>query len=158
MYHYARVSLLLSAVLLTTSCSDTDARSPMGPSSIGTASLELQPTSTTTFAQAVANSSCPEVAPFDVPFGFSVKTIGWSSVILTRIRAQFTDSSGVRAPEVTLPAPGPTPIFGNATPSTFPMRLGIGCGTGTRGVLVVIVDASDGRGRHGTGQVTIVVR
>jgi hypothetical protein len=162
MHHHARASLLLAVVLCATSCSDTDARlSATGPSSVGSASLEVEPTARTAFAQPVRDSFCPSVAPFNVAFGLSVRTTGWSSVIVTGIRAQFTDTSGVRAPQVTLPAPGPTPVFGNAMPSgsahTFPLNLGIGCGTGTRGTLVVIVEASDGRGRRGSQQVVIVV-
>jgi hypothetical protein len=130
-----------------------------GPSSVGQASLEVQPTSATAFAQPVGNAFCPSVAPFNVAFGLSVRTTG---AIITGIRAQFTDTSGVRAPQVTLPAPGPTPVFGNAMPAgsvqTLPLILGIGCGTGNRGTLIVIVDTSDGLGRRGAQQVTIAVR
>jgi hypothetical protein len=163
MHLYARASLLLFVVLFTTSCSDTDApRVTTGPSSVGEASLEVQPTSATAFAQPVGHSFCPSVAPFNVSFGLSVRTTGGSSAIITGIRAQFTDTSGVRAPQVTLPAPGPTPVFGNAMPAgsvqTLPLFLGIGCGTGNRGTLIVIVDTSDSRGRRGAQQVTIVVR
>jgi hypothetical protein len=163
MHLYARASLLLVVVLFTTSCSDTDAsRSTIGPSSVGQASLEVQPTSATAVAQPVGNAFCPSVAPFNVAFGLSVRTTGWSSAIITGIRAQFTDTSGVRAPQVTLPAPGPTPVFGNAMPAgsvqTFPLILGIGCSTGNRGTLIIIVDTSDGLGRRGAQQVTIAVR
>jgi hypothetical protein len=160
---YARTSLLLFVALFATSCSDTDARRlPTGPSGVDEASLEVQPTSATAFAQPVGNSFCPSVAPFNVTFGLSVRTTGRSSAIITGIRAQFTDTSGVRSPQVTLPAPGPTPVFGNVMPAgsgqTFPLILGIGCSTGNRGTLIVIVDTSDGRGRRGTQQVTIAVR
>jgi hypothetical protein len=156
------VVLALGVVLLTISCSDTDARlSTTGPSAVDSMSLEVKPTSTTAFAQPVSNARCPGVAPFNVAFGLSVRTTGWSSVIVTGIRAQFTDTSGVQSPQVTLPAPGPTPIFGNPNPSgsehTFPLILGIGCGTGSRGTLIVIVDTSDGRGRRGAHQVAIAV-
>ncbi len=162
MNYLARASLLAAAVLLTTSCSDTDARLTTGPSSVGAASLEIVPTASTAFAQPAGDPACPGVPPFNVAFGFSVKTTGWSSVIVTRLRAQFTDSSGVRAPEVTLPAPGPTPIFGDSmlpgASHTFPLILAIGCGTGARGTLIVVVDASDGGSRRGSGQIAIAVR
>jgi hypothetical protein len=156
------VVLALGVVLLTTSCSDTDAdRSTIGPSTVDSMSLEVKPTSTTAFAQPVSNARCPGVAPFNVAFGLSVRTTGWSSVIVTGVRAQFTDTTGVQAPQVTLPAPGPTQIFGTPNPSgsehTFPLILGIGCGTGHRGTLIVIVDTSDGRGRRGAHQVAIAV-
>jgi hypothetical protein len=36
--------------------------------------------------------------------------------------------------------------------------LGIGCSTGNRGTLIIIVDTSDGRGRRSAQQVTIAVR
>ena len=163
MHLYARASLLLLVVLFITSCSDTDAsRVTTGPSSVGLASLEVQPTSATALAQPVGNAFCPSVAPFNVPFGLSVRTTGSSSARITGIRAQFTDTSGVRAPQVTLPAPGPTPVFGNEMPAgsvqTFPLILGIGCSTGNRGTLIIIVDTSDGRGRRSAQQVTIAVR
>jgi hypothetical protein len=163
MHQFARASLLLCVCLLITSCSDTDARLvATGPSGTGSASLQVQPMSATAFAQPVADPFCPAVAPFNVAFGLSVSTTGWSSDIITSIRAQFTDTSGVRAPQVTLPAPGPTPVFGTAMPSgstrSFPLMLGIGCGTGSRGTLIVIVDTSDGRGRRGSHQVSIAVR
>jgi len=160
--HLVSVVLVLCVVLLTTSCSDTEAdRSTIGPSTVDPVSLEIKPTSTTAFAQPVSNARCPGVAPFNVAFGLSVRTTGWSSVIVTGIRAQFTDTSGVQSPQVTLPAPGPTPIFGTPNPSgtqhTFPLILGIGCGTGSRGTIIVIVDTSDGRGRRGAHQVAIAV-
>ena len=162
MYHFARASLLVAAVLLTTSCSDTDVRLTTSPSSVGAASLEIVPTASTAFAQAAGDSACPGVPPFTVAFGFSIKTTGWSSVLVTRVRAQFTDSSGLRAPEVTLPAPGPTPIFGSSmlpgASHSFPLTLGIGCGTGTRGTLIIVVDASDGGSHRGSGQMAIAVR
>ena len=163
MHLYARASLFLFVVFLTTSCSDTDARGLItGPSSAAQASLEVQPTSATAFAQPIGNSFCPSVAPFNVAFGLSVRTTGGSSALITGIRAQFTDTSGVRAPQVTLPAPGPTPVFGNAMPAgsvqTFPLILGIGCSTGNRGTIIVIVDTSDGRGRRSAQQITIAVR
>jgi hypothetical protein len=163
MHHAARASLLLCVALFVTSCSDTDARlMTTGPSSVGTAPLEVRPVSATAFAEPVSDARCPSVAPFNVAFGLSVKTIGWSSVIVTGVRAQFTDTSGVRAPQVTLPAPGPTQVFGTAVPpgseQTFPLTLGIGCETANRGTIIVIVETSDGRGRRDARQVTIAVR
>jgi hypothetical protein len=149
-------------VLFTTSCSDTDARlMATGPSGFDSASLDIQPTAETTFAEPVSGPICPSIAPFNVRFGLSVSTNDWSSVIVTGVRAQFTDTSGLRAPQVTLPAPGPTQVFGYPHPGsarTFPFVMGFGCGTGSRGTLLIIVDTADGRGRRGSRHVTIVVR
>jgi hypothetical protein len=161
---YARASLLLGVVLFTASCSDTDARLvTTGPSGIDSASLAVEPTSATAFAEPVGGSICPSVAPFNVRFGLSVTTTDWSSVIITGITAQFTDASGARAPQVTLPAPGPTPVFGSAMPPPgsarmFPLSVGVGCGTDIRGTLIVTVETSDRRGRRGAQHVTIAVR
>jgi len=170
MQQYARASLLLAAVLLTASCSDTDARlSATQPSAVGTSSIIVSAMSPTAVAQPVMDPVCPSVAPFNVPVGVIVTAHGSSDVTISRIRAQFTDTMGRQAPQVTLPmlpvtlpAPGPTAQFGVATQATFartfPFVFGIGCGTGRRGTVVIIVEGSDHRGRHLAEQVSVPVR
>jgi hypothetical protein len=170
MHHYARASLLVAALPLAASCSDTDARlSTTQPSVIGTSPFVVTATSSTAFAQPVADPVCPSVAPFNVPLGVTVTAHGSSVVVITRILVQFTDSMGRQAPQVTLPmlpvtlpAPGPTAQFGVTSQSafvrTFPFAFGIGCGTGTRGTVVIIVQGSDHRGRAVAEQVTVPVR
>lgn len=170
MHPYARVTILLAGVLLTASCSDTDARLfATQPSLVDTSSVVVSATSSTAFAQPVSEAFCPSIAPFNVPIGVIVRATGSSVVVVTGIRLLFTDTSGRQAPQVTLPmlpltlpAPGPTVQFGDVLESrsarTFPLNLGIGCGTGRRGTVVIIVDTSDGRGRHRSERLEVAVR
>ena len=163
-HHHVRVLFLVAGVLLTASCSDDDARLfSMQPSDIGSSSVVLRATSTTAIAKRVSNPFCPSVAPFTVPLDVTVTAAGSTDVIVTGFRLLFTDTEGRQAPQVTLPmlpvtlpAAGPTAQFGSA--QTFPLTLGIGCSTGTRGTVVIIVDTSDDRGRHRTEQVSVAVR
>ncbi len=169
----ARVSLPLTAGLLaavlTASCSDTDARlSATEPSGLGTSAIKVAATSATVSAQPVNDPACPAVAPFKVPVGVVVSVNGSSTVIVTSIRAQFADTTGRQAPPltvpvpVTLPAPGPTLQFGTPTAAlferTFPFVFEIGCGTGTTGTVIIVVDGSDHRGRRFSEQATVAVR
>jgi hypothetical protein len=160
MQHCARGFLLVVAVLLVASCSDTDAPIvPTEPTEIGTSRLMVDATSTTVVAEPVGNPFCPTVTPFNVRLGVIVRATGSFPVVVTEIRARFTDSFGRSAPQVTLPAPGPTLTFGDPrVVRTFPLILGVGCGTESRGKVIVFVDSSDGRGRRMTEQVTIDVR
>jgi hypothetical protein len=166
MHHYARASLLIVAVLFAASCSDAneDARlTATQPSLLGTSLVGVTATSSTVFPQPVGNPSCPSVAPFNVSFGVIVRGSVSSDVVITSLRTVFVDTSGRRGQEVTLPmipvtlpAPGPTLQFGSAR--TFPVTLGIGCGTGPRGTVFIVVETSDNTGRHGSDRVSVAVR
>jgi hypothetical protein len=169
MHQYTRASLLFAAVLLTASCSDTDAgRPPTQPSLNSGPLVVVSATSSTAFAQPVANPFCPSIAPFNVALGVAVRAIGSSNVVITGIRSLFTDTFGRQAPQVTLPmlpvtlaAPGPTMQFGNAQAGSsrmFPLTIGIGCGTDTQGTAVIIVETLDDQGRRGSEQVRVTVR
>jgi hypothetical protein len=168
MHHYARASLLVFAVLLTASCSDTDARLfATQPSQVASSTIAVSATSATAFAEPVRNPLCPSIAPFNVSFGVIVRATGSSAVVITGIRMLFTDTSERQAAPVTVPmlpvtlaAPGPTMQFGSAQAGslrTFPLILGIGCGTDRRGTLLVIVDTEDNRGIRTSEQVRIAV-
>jgi hypothetical protein len=85
------------------------------------------------------------------------------SVVVTSIRAQFVDTSGAAAPQVTLPAPVPTTQFGSAleqsrSGQSFSLRIGIGCGTGTTGVCGSSSRPVTRKDGTGTGQATVDVR
>ena len=170
MQQFARASLLVVTSALAASCSDTDARLGMTePTAIGTSALKVAAMSATSSAQPVNDPVCPAVAPFKVPLGVVVSTNGSSTVVITSIRAEFTDTTGRRAstmtlatPSVTLPAPGPTPVFGTPTAAlferTFPFVFDVGCETGPIGTVVIIVEGSDHRGRRFSERVTVAVR
>ena len=154
------------STMLAVSCSDTNA--PLSPTDAGggASTVVVTATASSTSAQPVSNAFCPAVAPFTVPVGVLVQPTGNSTVVVTSVRMVFTDTAGFQAPAVTipmptaLPAPGPTAVFGTVIQggTRFPLSLGIGCGTGTRGTIVIIVETSDSNGRRATNQVTIAVK
>jgi hypothetical protein len=174
MQQLARASHLLAAgvltALLTASCSDTDARlGATQPSGISTSTVKVAATTATTSAEPVNDPVCPAVAPFRVPLGVVVSANGSSTVAISSIRAQFTDTTGRQAapvtvpmPPVTLPAPVPTAQPGVTTTAfferTFPFVFGIGCGTGTTGTVIIVVEGSDHRGRRFSQQATVAVQ
>jgi hypothetical protein len=164
MLHYARASLLVAAVLLVASCTDTDG--PLQPTELGSSRLTVDTTSTTAVAEPIANPFCPTITPFNIRLGVIVRATGAFPVTITGVRAQFTDTFGRAAPQVallsfpvTLPAPGPTLQFGESqVVRTFPLVLGIGCDTDANGTIVISVDGSDGRGARMSERVRIAVR
>ena len=96
-------------------------------------------------------------------------------MFVTSLRVQFTDSSGIQMPQVTLPMPqvtlpAPVPttgtmvqnVSGIAIPlsgTTIPLTIPIGCGgSGRQGTLVVIVETSDDSGRTNSQQLSVSVR
>ena len=114
-------------------------------------------------AERVRNPFCPSVAPFNVPLVVVVQPRGGASVIVTAIRVQFFDTSGLGAPQVTLPAPVPTTQFGSAldiarSGQAFPVSIGIGCGTGRTGTMRIVVETRDSQGRTAMGEATVGVR
>ena len=175
MHHSTRASLFVStalfACLLSASCSDTSDRLGVTqPTDVSESKLTVEAITPNVVAHAGRDSGCPTVSPFNVGIGVLVRATGDSTIIITGISMQFTDSFGIRAPlipvpgfPVTLPAPGPTQQFGLSTPELlqrsrrFTLDMGIGCGTGKRGTIVVFVDTIDGRGRRGTERVSVTV-
>jgi hypothetical protein len=125
--------------------------------------VAVSTTAPTIVAQKIQNPFCPSVTPFSVPLVVVVQPPTGVSVVVTSIRAQFVDTSGAAAPQVTLPAPVPTTQFGSAleqsrSGQSFSLRIGIGCGTGTTGSMRIFVETRDSQGRTGTGQATVDVR
>jgi hypothetical protein len=99
----------------------------------------------------------------------TVSVTGSTTVVITQMQTQFTDSTGRQAAQVTLPsfpvtltAPGPTMQFGVPTSQllvrTFTFNVGTGCSTGHQGMAVVTVNAIDDAGRQLTQQVRVPVR
>ena len=159
MRHHSRsiaFAVLLALMLAVSAC---DTNPPLSPTDEN-AVLTVQTGSSTVFAQPVANAFCPGVAPFVVPFTVVVQPGGAQNVVVTNIQLQFTDTAGRQAPSVTLPAPVPATQFGSALDQAlrFPVSLGIGCGVGRSGTVLVIVQSRDGTGRHSTGRMSIAVR
>ena len=171
MHRYPQAVALVAAAVLASSCSDNDARSALTqPSFVGGSFVAVTAASSTAFAQPSNDPICPSIAPFNVTFGIIVKANGSSNVIIHGVQLRFTDSSGFQTPQITLPmppvtiaAPIPTTEFGSAmvqagSATTVPLTLAIGCGTGSQGTILVIVDTSDDLGRRSSEQVRITVR
>jgi hypothetical protein len=162
------VASFVVAAFLATSCSDTDARvTATGPTSLTSQSATFQSaTLDVTVPGAVSQTgrmvSCPASPPFTALVNLSVRA-GDVRVTVVEISLLFVDASGVRAPQVTLPAPVMTTQFGSAliearSSRTFPLTLGLGCGTAPRGTVTVIVVTRDAGGRVTTGQVSTTLR
>jgi hypothetical protein len=162
-----RLSLLVVAAFLVASCSGTDARQnltqPTVSKGVSSSAISVSTTSPMAHVQRVTNPFCPSVAPFNVPLVIVVQPVGTITVDVTAIRLRFFDTSGLAMPQVTLPAPVPTTQFGSALNQarsgfTFPVTLGIGCGTGQEGTVQIVVETRDALGRTGSGNTTVAVR
>jgi hypothetical protein len=159
------IASLVVAALLVTSCGDTDSRmNATGPTTLTAelASLNLTTSSISTTPAQTTFSFCPFVAPVAVFLNLSV-TAGAVSVAVVELGAQFVDTSGTSAPQITLPMPVPTTQFGSALVQArqtrvFPLAVGLGCATVQRGTLTVIVVTRDQNGRLTTGRVSTLVR
>jgi hypothetical protein len=160
------IGVLAAVALATSACSDSEMAARTQPTTFSTsaqANVSFSTVSDTVSAVPVFGSSCPGIAPFRVPIVVLVSPNGAAGLAVTQIQLQFTDTSGIQMPQVTLPAPVPTTQFGDALdrsrdPLQFPLSLGIGCGAGRFGTVVVIVDARDGDGRHHSGRMRVNVR
>jgi len=155
--------LLLGASVAAASCDDN--KLPTEPITFGLSSsaVTFGAQSTTVIAQPVANPLCPRVTPFTVPFVVVVNDNGTTGVVVTGFRVQFTDSAGITAPQITLPAPVPTTQIGTALENArgdkfFSLSTGVGCGVGHTGSIVVVVDTQDDHGHKGSGRVDLNVR
>lgn len=175
MQRHAQALALVAVALLTSSCSggDTKSRSPLTQTAIEPAPVVITATARTVVAQPVNNPFCPLVAPFNIVVGVNVQPNGVVNTFVTSVRVQFTDTSGVQMPQVTLPMPqvtfpAPLPTTGSmvqtvsgiAIPlsgTTIPLTIPIGCAGGRQGTLVVIVVTSDDSGQSSAQQLSISV-
>ena len=159
-------SVLAAVTLATSACSDREMAAPTHPTSFSTAAaanVSFATMSNTVSAVPVPLSFCPAIAPFRVPIVVLVSPNGATSLAVTQIQLQFTDTSGLQMPPVTLRAPVPTTQFGDALDASraalqFPVSLGLGCGAGRSGTVVIIVDARDGNGTRHSGRMSVNVR
>jgi hypothetical protein len=157
---------LIASVLFASACDDGDGGSPLPQPSF--TAVAIGTTSSTASAQPVSNPFCPVTPPFTVAFGVVIVVNGSSNVVIERVRVQFTDTSGLQTPQITLPMlpvtlPAPNPIPPSAmgqggSATTLPLTLGIGCDTGTQGTIVIVIDTSDDHGERSSHRVTVGVR
>jgi hypothetical protein len=155
-----------------TGCGTGDARvsSATAPSTASVEALTLSvdpPTPDqkvkTTFNFCPAVSSVSAISPFFVPVNLVVFSNGTDVLVVNQITVNFVDSTGMQAPQVTLPAPQLTVQFGTAlvqarSSTAFPLLVDIGCHVHHQGTMRVGVAATDSRGRQSSGHINVSVR
>jgi hypothetical protein len=163
--------IVVAAALAAAACSDSDARlTTTGPAALRTNDspfdrapfVGINPSTLT--SELIDNFvACPAVQPFLVRANLLIRANGDDDIFISSVRMQFTDTSGIVAPEVTLTAPVLTKPFGTAlvearSDRTFPLDFRFGCGVGRRGTLVVITHTRDRNGREFTDEKRAMVR
>jgi len=172
MQRHQRFAFLIASALLAASCT-TDSPQAVTltqPSFVGQSMAVVNAASSIVFARPVDNPSCPLIAPFNVALGVTVRASGSSQIAIEGVRFQFIDSFGITAPLITLPMPtitlaAPNPpgpsgfgVVAAGSATTLPFSVNFGCGTGSQGNILVIVDTSDRDGRHESQHVNVTVR
>ena len=150
------------AVIVISACDGTDP-GVLDPTPLGTGPTTVGIQSPFVSVQPVSNAFCPTVQPFLGSVNLNVQAVGPLDVSLTQVRMTFTDSAGLSAPAVTLPAPQLTQQFGSTliearSQRAFPFSFPFGCGTTRTGTLVVVVVVTDENGREETVETRAAVR
>ena len=157
------IAALVVGAFLATSCSDTDARmTATGPTTLAMEPASFNVVQSPLSPKPAPFGFCPAFPPATVVVGLSVSA-GSLSLAIVQIDLQFVDTSGIRMPQVTLPAPVLTTQFGSALVAArqtrlFPLSLGLGCGFGQSGTITAVIITRDQNGAMNTGQVTVIVR
>jgi hypothetical protein len=166
----SKKTALLNAILmmvLVAACSETGRRG-VGPSPLSTAdsasrgALSAGVQTSPVAVRSISGPTCPTLPPLVASFNLNVQAPGDVPVSVRHITMSFTDTNGLTAPSVTLPAPVLTRQFGSTlvqarSQRAFPLTFPFGCGTAA-GTLVVVVVVGDDLGRETTAQVTAAVR
>ena len=113
--------------------------------------------------ESVIQPSCPTNPPFIGSLSINVQATGELSFTLQQVQMTFTDTTGLTAPQVTLPAPVLTRQFGSTliearSQRTFPFTFPFGCTTGRTGTVVVVVVMRDLQGRETMAEARVAVR
>jgi hypothetical protein len=156
-------SLVAFLALCFISACDGTERGVLDPTPLGTGPTTVGIQSSVVSVQSIGQAVCPALPPFVGSLNLTVQAIGGLDVRLTHVRMAFTDSVGLTAPAVTLPAPVLTQQFGSTlvearSQRAFPFSFPFGCGTRRTGTLVVIVIVTDEDGRERTEELRAAVR
>lgn len=113
--------------------------------------------------QSVEQPVCPTRPPLVGSIGMNVAANGVLDVSLAQVQMTFTDTAGLAAPAVTLPAPALAAQFGSTlipagSQRAFPLSFPFGCDTGRAGTLVILVVVTDENGRDQTAEARVAVR
>ena len=154
-------SLGILALFLMTACDGTEP-GLLDPSPVGTGPTTVGIQSSLVTVQSIHDAACPTLPPFLGSVSLNIQAFGGLDVSLTHVRMTFTDSSGLTAPAVTLPAPALTRQFGSTlvearSQRAFPFSFPFGCGTRRTGTLVLIVIVTDENGGERTEQLRAAV-
>lgn len=150
------------AVMVLSACDGTDP-GLLDPSPLGTGPTTVGIQDPFVSVQSVDNAFCPTIQPFLGSVNVNVQAVGNVDVSLTQVRMTFTDSVGLSAPAITLPAPQLTQQFGSTlvqarSQRAFPFSFPFGCGTRRTGTLVLVVVVTDENGREETVETRAAVR
>jgi hypothetical protein len=159
---------LLVALCVSAGCNGTevDIRAT-GPSGFGVTAPFIGVNPAVVSPQSVHDAFCPTLPPFLAGINLSIRVTGDVGVTLREVRMQFTDQTGITAPQVTLPAPVLTQQFGTTlvqgrSERTFPLAFRFGCGTARAGTIVMFVvtgaDQDSTDSNFNTRQLQIQVR
>jgi hypothetical protein len=155
----AFVSLVSACVL--SACDNNSSSGSTATSPTGVETMAVGVAASTLSAQTVRNAVCPSLPPFNVPVNLLVRA-GAVPLSLTQVTMRFRDAFDVSMPPVTLPAPVLTRQFGSLlvearSERNFPLSIGLGCGTGHTGTLVIVIDTRDALGGMSSQQVVATV-
>ena len=163
--------IVVAAALAVAACSDSETRlTATGPSGLqskdnpfdGAPFVGINPSALT--SELIDNFvACPAVQPFLVRANLLIRANGDDDIFISSVRMQFTDTSGIVAPEVTLTAPVLTRPFGTAlvearSDRTFPLDFRFGCGVGRHGTIVIVTNTRNRNGRDFRNETRATVR
>ena len=135
---------------------------PTPLATVGAASRSFNIQASDVATEAVTQSACPVVPPFVGSLNVDIQAVDFP-LSLSLVRMTFTDTVGLQAPAVTLPAPVMTRQFGSTlvaarSQRTFFLEFPFGCGTSRNGTLLVVVVVTDPDGRETTREMRLPVR
>ena len=159
--HAASFAVLLGLVVTAGCDTEPGALNPTPLRSSVSTIVNIQPSVVS--AESIDRPSCPTLPPFAGSLSLIVLATGEEALAVRQVQMTFTDTTGLTAPQVTLPAPVLTRQFGSTliearSQRTFPLVFPFGCGTLRTGTLVVVVVVGDDQQRETTREMRVAVR
>jgi hypothetical protein len=154
--------LLLAGALIPALAGCETAQAPTVPTTLESHTAAEVTATSPVQAQHTTFSFCPTVTPFSANVGVVV-VAGDVNVLVTSITSQFTDVNNIQLPTITLPAPVPTAQIGSAlvqarSQATFPVVVGLGCGTASAGTVLMGIHLTDANGIESVRNLSVTVR
>jgi hypothetical protein len=154
--------LILAGALIPALAGCETTNAPTVPTKLESSATASVSAPSSVQAQQTTFFFCPTVTPLTATIGVVVAA-GNVSLVVTSITSQFTDVNHVQLPTITLPAPVPTAQIGSdlvqaRSAVTFPVTVGMGCGTAKTGTVAIGVQMTDANGVQSTQHLTVNVR